>query len=93
MKCIVCASLMMFLIPSARCALPGDSAAGQRLHDANCVSCHDASVYTRTNRAIRSLDALKHQVAGCEHLVKKEFSPAETQNLVKYLNERFYHFQ
>jgi len=93
MKCILYGSLMMAFLPSAHAALPGDSAEGQRLHAANCVSCHDASVYTRSNHSIRSLDALKQQVAGCGHLAKKDFSAAEQQDLVKYLNDRFYHFQ
>ncbi len=93
MKCILCGSLMLLLIPSAYAALPGDAIEGQRLHDANCVSCHDSSVYTRPNRGIRSLDALKQQLQGCSHMAKKEFSATETQNIVKYLNERFYHFQ
>jgi hypothetical protein len=93
MKYVLCGLLTMSVIPSAYCALPGDGVDGQRLHDANCVSCHDSSVYTRSNRTIRSLDALQQQISGCEHLVKKEFSSTETQNLVKYLNDRFYHFQ
>ena len=73
--------------------MAGDGLDGQRLHDANCVSCHDTSVYTRQNRQVRSLDALTRQVEGCGHMAKKEFSATETQNLVKYLNDRFYHFQ
>jgi len=39
------------------------------------------------------LDALKEQVAGCTHMAKKEFSASETQDLLKYLNDHFYHFQ
>ena len=91
-KCIPYGSLTILLISGAHAALPGDSANGQRLHDASCVSCHDTSVYTRKSRAVRSLDALKQQVAGCSHLAKKEFSVTETQNIIKYLNDRFYHF-
>jgi hypothetical protein len=91
-KCIPYGSLTILLISGAHAALPGDSASGQRLHDANCVSCHDTSVYTRNSRAIRSLDALKQQVAGCSHMAKKEFSVTETQNIIKYMNDRFYHF-
>jgi hypothetical protein len=93
MKYILCGSLMMLSLPSAYAALPGDAIDGQRLHDANCVSCHDTSVYTRANRQIHSLDALKQQLQGCGHMAKKEFSATQTQNIVKYLNERFYHFK
>jgi mono/diheme cytochrome c family protein len=84
---------MILLIPGAYAALPGDSADGQRLHEANCMGCHNTSVYTRQNRQVRSLDALKQQLEGCGHVANKEFSAAETQNIIKYLNERFYHFQ
>ena len=93
MKSIFHGALAILLTQSAYAALPGDSAAGQRLLQANCTGCHDTSVYTRQNRRVGSLDALKQQVEGCSHLAKKEFSATETQDLVKYLNERFYHFQ
>jgi mono/diheme cytochrome c family protein len=85
--------LAVLLIPVAYAALPGDGAAGKRLHQANCTGCHDSSVYTRPDHKIRSLDALEHQVEGCGHAAKKDFSPAEIQNLVKYLNDGFYHFK
>jgi mono/diheme cytochrome c family protein len=93
MKCIFYGLLATLLVPSAYAALAGDSADGQRLHQANCTGCHDSSVYTRPNRQIHSLDALKQQVEGCGHAAKKEFSAAEIQNLVKYLNDGYYHFQ
>ena len=93
MKRLICASPAIFLALSVHAALPGDEIDGKRLHDANCTGCHDASVYTRPNRSIRSLDALQQQLVSCGHVVKKQFSPTETQNLVKYLNDRFYHFE
>jgi len=39
------------------------------------------------------LDGLKQQVENCTHMAQKEFSPAERQNIVKFLNDRFYRFQ
>ena len=93
MKVIFCAALAALLIPGTYAALPGDATEGQRLHQANCTGCHDSSIYTRPDRKVRSLDALEHQVDGCGHAAKKEFSAAENHNLVKYLNDRFYHFQ
>ena len=52
MKGILCASLLILLMPSVACAaaLPGDSADGKRLHDANCMGCHDTGIYTREDR-------------------------------------------
>ena len=73
--------------------LPGDSADGKRLHDANCMGCHDTGIYTRKDRLVRSLDALKEQLGSCSHMAKKEFSAIETQNIIKYLNDQFYQFR
>jgi hypothetical protein len=85
---------LILLMPSAYAAsLPGDSADGKRLHDANCMGCHDTSVFTRKDRLVQSLDALKKQLASCTHMSKKEFSASETQDLLKYLNDQFYHFR
>jgi hypothetical protein len=39
------------------------------------------------------LDALKEQLVACSHAAKKEFSASEMQDLLKYLNDQFYHFQ
>ena len=94
MKSILCLSLLILLIPSAYAAeLPGESADGKRLHDANCMGCHDTNIYTRKDHLIRSLDALKEQLGDCSHMAKKEFSAIEAQNIIKYLNDQFYQFR
>ena len=93
MKSILGVSLLILLIPSAYAALPGDSVDGKRLHDANCKGCHGTSVYTRKDRLVRSLDALKQQLSGCSHMARKEFSAVEMQNIIKYLNDEFYQFR
>jgi hypothetical protein len=94
MKSILCVSLLILLMPSSAYAeLPGDSADGKRLHDANCMGCHDTGIYTRKDRLVRSLDALKKQLGNCSHMAKKEFSAIETQNIIKYLNDQFYQFR
>jgi len=92
-KCVLCLSLMILLMPIARAALPGDSADGKRLHDAKCMGCHDTSVYTSKERTVRSVDALKQQIENCSHMAKSKFSATETQDILKYLNDRFYQFR
>ena len=79
--------------PSVHAALPGDSAEGERLVVAHCMSCHDTGVFTGADHKIQSLDAIKRQLATCGHGAKKEFSAEQTDSIVKYLNERFYHFR
>jgi hypothetical protein len=94
MRSILRASLSILLMPSAYAAsLPGDSADGKRLYDANCIECHDTSVFTRKDRVVESLDALEKQLASCTHMAKKEFSASETHDLLRYLNDQFYHFR
>jgi hypothetical protein len=75
MKGILCVSLLILLMPSVACAaaLPGDSADGKRLHDANCMGCHDTGIYTRKDRLVGSLDALQKRLGDCSHMAKKEF--------------------
>jgi hypothetical protein len=92
-KFILSVPVMVFLTASAHAALPGDGADGKRLHDANCMGCHDTAVYTRKDHLVRSLDGLKQQFESCSHMAKKEFSPTEAQNILKYLNDQFYRFQ
>jgi hypothetical protein len=93
MNRFVCVSLLILLIPSAHAAsLPGDSANGKRLLDAHCMKCHQTDIFTRKDRKVQSLDALRDQLVGCTHMAKQEFSASETQDLLKYLNDQFYHF-
>jgi hypothetical protein len=94
MKGILGMSLLIPLMTTAYAAsLPNDSADGKRLYDANCMGCHDTSVFTRKDRVVQSLDDLKKQLAGCAHMARKEFSESEAQDLLEYLNDQFYHFR
>jgi len=92
MKYVLCLSLVIAIVPGAYAALPGNSINGKRLHDANCTACHDTGVYTRKDRRVQSLDALKRQIQSCNHMAKTHFSAPETQDVVKYLNDQFYRF-
>jgi len=74
-------------------ALPGDSAEGKKLHDANCVRCHDASIYTREKRQVRSLRALGEQLEECTHAAEAPLTDDQKKNVLKYLNEQFYKFK
>jgi cytochrome c5 len=89
-------ALLLFTLFSialaAQAALPGNSAEGKKVHDANCVKCHDTSVYTRKDRRIDSLDALNAQLSTCSHGAQVTLSDDEQKNVVKYLSEQFYKF-
>jgi mono/diheme cytochrome c family protein len=83
---------MLTALPG-QAALPGDSAEGKTLHEANCVKCHSTSVYTRRDRHIKSLDALKEQLGACEHAAQITLTDDQQKSIVKYLNEQFYKFK
>jgi mono/diheme cytochrome c family protein len=86
------ASLLLALATGAHAALPGDAAEGERLHEAYCTGCHGIAVYARKDRMVQSLGELKKQLEDCSYMAGQTFSPAQAQNLVKYLNDQFYRF-
>jgi mono/diheme cytochrome c family protein len=85
--------LIITSLGAAQAALPGDSAEGKKLHEANCLKCHNADVYTRKNRHIGSLPALQEQLGACSHAAQVLLTDDEQRDIVKYLNETFYKFK
>jgi mono/diheme cytochrome c family protein len=77
----------------AHAAMPGDSAEGKKLHDANCVRCHDASIYKSDKRYIKSLRALDEQLEECTHAAEAPLTDDQKKSVLKYLNEQFYKFK
>lgn len=90
-KSILTAALLGLLASGALAALPGNSADGKRLLETRCTGCHDAGVYARPKRSVRSLDALKQQLDTCGHAAN-ELSESEKQHIIRYLNEQYYRF-
>jgi len=84
-------SLLPTAIPAA--VLPGDAAHGKKLHEANCLACHNPGVYTRADRRIGSLEALKEQLSMCSHQLPQSLSNDEVRDVVKYLNDTYYRFK
>lgn len=88
----ISAMAFLMLATNAHAALPGDVAEGKRLHQAHCVECHDTGVYTRKDRKMGSVDAVRQHMQSCSHMAKLSLSSAQEQHLLKYLNEQFYRF-
>ena len=94
MKSLPLLSVLTVLSASAQAAaLPGDAAAGKKLHDTACMSCHNDSVYTRKDRRVTTLDGLREQINACGHMTDMKLSKEQATNVVKFLNEQFYHFK
>jgi hypothetical protein len=92
-KIISSVAALAFLAFAAQAAVPGNEAEGKRLHDVSCTGCHDTGVYTRKEHRVKSMAGLMRQVENCTHMSQQEFSPAEKQDIVKYLNDQFYKFE
>ena len=66
---------------------------GKQLNNANCISCHDISVYTRKNRMIKGYESLKTQVQRCATNLNKPWFDDEVDAVAAYLNVNFYQFK
>ena len=85
----------LLALPGAQAAalLPGDAARGRALHEANCAGCHDAGVYTRAERRVRSVEGLIGQVEFCNRNLGGRLSRDQVNDLVQYLNQAYYKFE
>ena len=93
MKRALLISILISTALLAQPALPADSAQGKKLHDTNCVKCHNTSVYTRQDRKIKSLDALNERLVACTHAAQVTLTDDEQKSIAQYLNEQFYKFK
>jgi nucleoside-specific outer membrane channel protein Tsx len=87
---LLTAGLMLALSSSAAWA---DIETGKKLHDKQCMECHDTSVYTRSNRFVTSREALMKQVNRCELNVGAQWFKEDIADVVQYLDETFYKFK
>jgi len=66
---------------------------GKKLHDAQCLSCHDTSVYTRDDRKMTHYESLKTHVQRCVTNLDKQWFEDEVHAVAAYLNHEFYKFE
>ncbi|MFZ5619795.1 MAG: c-type cytochrome [Pseudomonadota bacterium] len=89
--CLYAATFVLgWTVTSASAA---DLKAGQALHDANCLKCHDSAVYTREDRRVGSLAGLRKQVIRCEQSLGLTWFDDQIDDVVHYLNATYYKFQ
>ncbi|BAV33958.1 hypothetical protein SCL_1653 [Sulfuricaulis limicola] len=74
-------------------SLPGDSASGKKLYEANCMSCHKDDVHTRKDHTVKNLKGLTEQIHNCEHMTDIKLGKNQVNDLVKYLNDTYYKFK
>lgn len=82
-------TVFLLLAPAAF----ADVETGKKLHDAQCMKCHDTGVYSRADRFIDSKDALTKQVERCNVNVGAQWFDDDVAAVVDYLNQTFYKFK
>jgi mono/diheme cytochrome c family protein len=90
---VVSAIAAVFSVSAQAASLPGDTASGKKLYQANCTSCHNDSVHTRKDHTVKSLQGLTEQIHNCEHMTDVKLEKNQVNDLVKYLNETYYKFK
>ena len=70
-----------------------DAEHGQKLHDEQCMKCHDSGVYTREDRRVADRDALVKQVKRCELNLGLSWFDSDINDVVQYLDQSYYKFK
>jgi len=70
-----------------------DAEHGQKLHDEQCMKCHDSGVYTREDRRVADRDALVKQVKRCELNLGLSWFDTDINDVVQYLDQSYYKFK
>lgn len=92
-------SLALIAISLVTPALASDINRGKSLHDDNCIECHvsiqggdGSGIYTRPDRRIDSLPALRSQVNRCKNSMGVSWPQDQIDDVVTYLNRTYYKF-
>lgn len=80
--------------------LPGDAGNGGKLYQAKCQACHvslaggdGSKLHTRENRKVKTVEGLIGQVKACNNQLDAGLSAAQMNDIVAFLNERYYRFK
>ena len=92
-------SIALALTALASPTLAADVNRGKSLHDDNCIECHvsiqggdGSGIYTRQDRRIDSLSALRSQVKRCKNSMGVPWPDDQIDDVVAYLNNMYYKF-
>jgi len=85
---------LLGLVTLAACTDSGQSdpvVRGERIHKV-CLSCHNTSLYVSPQREIKSLPALRQEVARWGDYYNPALSEQDIDDVTAYLNANFYKF-
>ena len=100
MKKLLLTAAVPLLVLATATASAADLKRGKQLHDENCINCHvslvggdGSGIYTRPDRRIDSKPALVNQVNRCQDSMSMPWPEDQINDVVHYLNSRFYKFE
>jgi len=85
---------LLGLVTLAACTDPGQAdpvVRGERVHKV-CLPCHNTSLYVSPQREIKSLPALRQEVARWGDYYNPALSEQDIDDVTAYLNANFYKF-
>jgi hypothetical protein len=85
--------ISLCLLGASSTLLAADIKNGKKLQQKNCMSCHDDGMYTRDERRVKDLSALRTQVQRCESTLGLTWFDEEVDDVTAYLNKSFYKFK
>lgn len=88
---VLAAVALMLTGCTASSSSKGDPVRGEKVH-AVCLDCHGTGVYTSAERKIKSLKALRKEVARWGDYYNPALSEQDNADVVAYLNTNFYKF-
>lgn len=94
-----CGKVLPALLAAAQlggCADPapefkGDPVRGEKVHEV-CLDCHGTELYAAPERKIKSLPALRREVARWGDYYSPALTPQDNEDVVVYLDMQFYKF-
>ena len=88
----LCSAILLSALVNSSVFAEAAKMSGKTLHDNSCMKCHKTEVYTRKDRKIKTLAALKQRVQQCAANTKAGWNEKQIDEVIEYVNSTFYKF-
>jgi cytochrome c553 len=85
------------VLAAAGTAFAADLDQGAKLHEQHCTGCHasltggkPSTLYTRSDRKVKTLEGLRKQVQRCELSLGLKWFDEDIASVTAYLNQSYY---
>ena len=79
-------------VPDSKAKVLSEVTRGHMLYENHCTSCHESTVYIRTKRKATNYKELGNWVNQRADWLNLGWSDVEKQEVMQYLNERYYKY-